>query len=94
MKGRDSKAAKTSGTRNCICSAVVVSIPVPIHIIFIGQKRCRDGDTYDYSLQLHYIYKSFHEMKGDRDGKSVKRSATAYSAVVSYYVPRPGLYHF
>ena len=35
--------------------------------------------------------KSFHEMKGDRDGKSV----TAYSAAVvnDYMYPRPGLYN-
>ena len=37
--------------------------------------------------------KSFHEMKGDRDGKSVQKD-TAYSAVVvnDHMYPRP--YHF
>ena len=41
-------------------SAVVVCIPVHAYIIFnvsmtlVGQKRYRDGDIYDHSLQLHY----------------------------------------
>ena len=41
-------------------SAVVVNgIPVPAYIIFsclplLGQKRYKDGGTYDHSLQLHY----------------------------------------
>ena len=40
------------------------------------------------------MQKSFHEMKGDRDGKSVQQD-TAYSAVVvnDHMYPRPCLYH-
>ena len=44
------------------------------------------------------VEKSFHEMKGDRDDKSAKTSATRNypSAVVvnDHMYPRPLLYHF
>ena len=39
-------------------SAVVVnvspSMPISSNMTLLGQKRYRDGDTYDHSLQLHY----------------------------------------
>ena len=40
---------------------------------------------------------AIHEMKGDRDGKSAKTSATKYSGAVvvnDHIFPRPSLYHF
>ena len=35
-------------------SAVVVNVSPSMPISFYMQKRYRDGDTYDHSLQLHY----------------------------------------
>ena len=57
---------------------------------------CKAKQTIITSVDV--IYKSFHEMKGDRDGKSAKRSATRnclYSAVVvnDHMYPCPCLYH-
>ena len=51
-------------------------------------------NPYRHVLTIN-IYKSFHEMKGNRDGKSVQQD-TAYSAVVvnDHMYPRPCLYHF
>ena len=61
MKGdRDGKSAKTSATRNCLYSAVVVNNHMyPRPYIKRGYRNMKndiggDGDTYD-SLQLHYI---------------------------------------